>query len=136
MATVPARIEFPCRTVPEELKTARLIGLYPQRQQGLWMQRVKVLGGLLSGGQWRALGEIVRQFTPQTPLHLTTRQDVELHDLTAGQIPAVQQRLAEAGLSGLRRHRAKHNRLPMFGGVGRQGGPVPAGPPGSAEPGG
>ena len=99
MATTPSRIEFPCRRVPQDATTARLLGLYPQRQEGLWMQRVKVLGGLLTSRQWRALGEIALEFTPEAPLHLTTRQDLELHDLTADQVPAVQRRLADACLT-------------------------------------
>ena len=63
------------------------------------MQRLKVLGGRLSGTQWRVLGQIVRLYTPQTPLHLTTRQDVEIHNLTAEEVPHVQRMIDEAGLS-------------------------------------
>jgi len=90
---------FPCKAIPEDPGQARLIGLYGQGQEGLWLQRVKVPGGRLTGSQWRALAEIARRFTPRTPLHLTTRQDVEIHDLTAEQVPAVQEALASAGLS-------------------------------------
>ena len=92
-------IVFPCERLPEDPHAARLLGLYPQRQEGLWMQRVKVLGGLLGPQQWRALARIARDSAPATPLHLTTRQDVELHDLSAGQVPAVQQALADCGLT-------------------------------------
>ncbi|HAU38790.1 MAG TPA: hypothetical protein DCX07_13870 [Phycisphaerales bacterium] len=63
------------------------------------MQRVKVPGGALTGDQWRGLAEIVRRFTPDTPLHLTTRQDLEIHDLSDVQVPAVQHRLATLGLT-------------------------------------
>jgi sulfite reductase beta subunit-like hemoprotein len=65
------------------------------------LQRVRIPGGRLTGPQWRALAEIARRFTPETPLHLTTRQDIEIHDLRPQQVPAVQQALAEAGLSTL-----------------------------------
>lgn len=65
------------------------------------MQRVKVLGGLLSAGQWRSLGQIARRFTPTTPLHLTTRQEVELHDLLPEAVPEVQRHVAQMGLTGL-----------------------------------
>jgi sulfite reductase (ferredoxin) len=98
MAITRADIEFPCRRVPEDAALAKLVGLHTQRQDGLWMQRVKVPGGVPAAGQWRALGQIVRQFTPGSPLHLTTRQDIELHDLTAEQAPAVQRMLEDAGL--------------------------------------
>jgi len=63
------------------------------------MQRVKVPGGALTGDQWRGLAEIARRFTSDTPLHLTTRQDLEIHDLSDGQVPAVQQCLAALGLT-------------------------------------
>lgn len=100
--TIPREmIPFPCGDVPDDAGIARLVGLYPQVQEGLWMQRVKVLGGKLTGPQWRALAQIAREQTPTAPLHLTTRQDVELHDVTADRVGAVQRSLAEASLTSL-----------------------------------
>jgi sulfite reductase (ferredoxin) len=100
--TIPREaIPFPCGGVPDDAGIARLVGLYPQVQEGLWMQRVKVLGGALTGPQWRALAQIVREQTPTAPLHLTTRQDVELHDVAADRVGAVQTALAEASLTSL-----------------------------------
>lgn len=113
MSATNPQIEFPCRGVPQDAGLARLIGLYPQRQDGpqsaptcracgpLWMQRLKALGGRLSAGQWRALAEIVGYLTPDTPLHLTTRQDVELHDLPAQAVPEAHRLLAAGGMTGL-----------------------------------
>ena len=92
-------IEFPCRRVPEEDGPARLLGLYPQRQEGLWMQRTKILGGRLTAPQWQALADTARRHTPGTPLHLTTRQEIELHDVPTEQVPAVQASLADAGIT-------------------------------------
>lgn len=92
---------FPCDSLPAEPRLARLLGVYPQREEGRHLQRVRIPGGRLAGAQWRAIAAIARQFVPATPLHLTTRQDIEIHDLTAGQFPAVQRRLADAGLTGL-----------------------------------
>nr|MCU0873089.1 nitrite/sulfite reductase [Pirellulaceae bacterium] len=91
---------FPCERLPEDAGSQKLLGLYRQRQEGLWLQRVRVPGGILGRQSWQALAAIARRFSPQTPLHLTTRQDVELHDLPAAQIPATQQALAAAGLTG------------------------------------
>ncbi|MBI5724448.1 MAG: nitrite/sulfite reductase [Planctomycetes bacterium] len=91
---------FPCTSLPEDPATGRLLGLYPQRQEGLWMQRVRVPGGRLSAAQWRMLAQIVHRFTPAEPLHLTTRQDVEIHGLTATAVPQAQGLVAEAGLTG------------------------------------
>ncbi len=93
-------IAFPCQALPGEPRLQRLLGLYPQSQKGLWMQRVKILAGELTAPQWQALGAVVRELTPDCPLHLTTRQDIELHDLSEQQVPIAQQRLAEAGMTG------------------------------------
>jgi sulfite reductase (ferredoxin) len=93
--------EFPCRGFPAQTRHARLLGIYPQRQEGRFMQRVRIFAGILSARQWRALAQITRRFAPATPLHLTTRQDVELHDLSAEDVPRAQQSLAEAGLTSL-----------------------------------
>ena len=98
----PAGPAFPCQDFPDEPRNARLLGIYPQRPPGgRFMQRVRIPGGILSAGQWRALAAITRRFTPATPLHLTTRQDIELHDLSEEHVPHVQQSLAEAGLTSL-----------------------------------
>ena len=94
--------QFPCQQLPDSADAAKLVGLYPQRQEGLWMQRTKVLGGRLSGDHWRTLAQGARQFSlqdPPTPLHLTTRQDVEFHNVSAEDVPALQRFLADAGMS-------------------------------------
>lgn len=93
--------QFPCPSLPAEPSTARLLGLYPQRQAGRWMQRIRVPGGRLSALQWSVLARIAREFTPHEPLHLTTRQDVEIHGLTAPTVPPAQRLLVEAGLTGV-----------------------------------
>lgn len=95
--SVPPR--FPCPQMPSEMKIAKLMGIYPQAQDGRFFQRVCIPGGHLTGRQWCALAQLARQLTPSTPLHLTTRQDIEIHDLSAGQIPSAQQAMASAGLT-------------------------------------
>jgi len=92
-------ILFPCERIPAEARDARLLGLYPQNQEGFWMQRVKILGGVLESKQWRGLAEIARQYTNTQRFHLTTRQDIEIHDLRAEQIPSVQCALADLQLT-------------------------------------
>ncbi len=92
---------FPCKSLPADGRECRLLGLYPQRQEGLWMQRIKVLGGILSSAQWRALAELCRRYTPSAPLLLTTRQDIEFHNVTPAEIPLLQAELARHGLSGI-----------------------------------
>jgi sulfite reductase beta subunit-like hemoprotein len=92
---------FPCIKKPEEPIACRLIGLYPQRQEGLWMQRIKILGGMLTREQWLGIAHLCRSITPSASLHLTTRQDIEFHNLTAERIPLVQSEMAATGLTGI-----------------------------------
>jgi sulfite reductase (ferredoxin) len=95
----PGPVMFPCARIPDEPAQARLIGIYPQRQQGLFMQRVRVHMGRISPAQLRTLGEIAHRHSPGYPLHLTTRQDIELHGLTAESLPRAQRQMADAGLT-------------------------------------
>ncbi len=91
---------FPCSSMDAAPASLRLAGLYPQRQEGLWMQRIKLLGGRLSAAQWQSLADLAEQFTPDAPLHVTTRQDVEFHDLPAARVIELQEALAAAGFTG------------------------------------
>ncbi len=75
----------------------KILGSYPQKQPGLYMQRIPVFGGRLDIGQWAAIVDIARRFS-SSPLHLTTRQDVELHDIPEADMPSVYRALYEAGL--------------------------------------
>lgn len=90
---------FPAERIPDDPAHAKLLGIYPQRQPGIWLQRVKVIDGRLTPQQWKSLAAIACRFTPHTPLHLTTRQDIEIHDLKAEDVPLVQTQLSAAGLT-------------------------------------
>lgn len=97
--SAPNEIVFPCAEAPADPARARLLGLYPQRQPGLLMQRVKVLGGVISAAQLRAVSESSARHAPGWPLHLTTRQDIEIHGLTPDRVPLVQGELHAVGLT-------------------------------------
>jgi sulfite reductase beta subunit-like hemoprotein len=107
MASGPIDVVFPCNAVPRGVTPARLIGLYPQRDladagQGsgdLWMQRIKVPGGRLDAPQWRVLARAARDLTPGTPMHLTTRQDIEFHSVRGETVPVLQRVLANSDMS-------------------------------------
>lgn len=78
---------------------ARLLGTYPQKQEGLFMQRIPVFAGRISWTRWRRIAQIARRYTPGVPLHFTTRQDIELHNVRRADVPQVLEELALAGIS-------------------------------------
>lgn len=91
--------QYPCDVLPNDPAKGRLIGLYPQRTSGLWMQRIKAPGGQLTLAQWRAMADLAERLTPGYPLHLTTRQDVEFFGVKADVVPVLQKGLFAAGLN-------------------------------------
>ena len=60
------------------------------------MQRIKIPGGRLNWRQWRILSNLAATYCHGTPLHVTTRQDIELHNIARENLTTVQQILAEA----------------------------------------
>jgi len=78
---------------------SRVLGVYPQKQSGRFMQRIKIFGGRINWRQWRRVAELAATHSDGFPLHLTTRQDIELHNLQRVDIATVQQGLAEVGLT-------------------------------------
>lgn len=83
----------------EAWRQLRLLhGTYGQRQDGVHMQRVKIPQGLLSAAQLEALADVAERHSRGFG-HVTTRQNVQLHFVTAGGAEAALRRLAEAGLT-------------------------------------
>ncbi len=78
--------------------TNRILGTYPQKQDGLFMQRIKVFGGRINWSQWRRIAQLAASYTPSCELHVTTRQSIELHDISGGDVPAIQRGLSEVAL--------------------------------------
>jgi sulfite reductase beta subunit-like hemoprotein len=78
--------------------TERTLGVYPQKQDGLFMHRIRVLGGRISWLQWRKAACFVRRYSQRSSFHITTRQDIELHDIAGTDIKKVQEELASVGL--------------------------------------
>lgn len=75
-----------------------LLGVYPQRQDGLFMQRIKVFGGRIDWDQWRLVSELAGRHTPGSPIHITTRQDIELHNIRHDDLQNVHRALAGVNL--------------------------------------
>jgi sulfite reductase (ferredoxin) len=73
-------------------------GVYEQRDEGSFMLRVRFPAGGLLPGQMRALAAAARQYGNGL-LHVTTRQDVQVHAVPLENIHAALVALYEAGLS-------------------------------------
>lgn len=76
----------------------KLFGVYPQKQDGLYFQRIPIFGGQITALQLKQIAEIAAALTPGSPLHLTTRQSIELHHIREADIPAVQKKITDLGL--------------------------------------
>ena len=77
----------------------KLFGTYPQTQEGLYMQRIPVFAGHITPEQLDALAQIATKFTNSTALHLTTRQDIELHNVPESDLQSVLEGIEAAGFS-------------------------------------
>jgi sulfite reductase (ferredoxin) len=73
-------------------------GIYEQRENGHYMVRARLSGGDISPVQLTAIAGIAQKFSGK-PLHLTTRGDVQIHNIAIKDAPEILFKLAEAGLS-------------------------------------
>lgn len=76
----------------------RLDGIYRQRQEGYFMQRVKLPAGVIAAVQARSVAAVAERYA-KGELHLTTRGSIEIHWLREEDLPAVKQALAAVGLT-------------------------------------
>jgi sulfite reductase beta subunit-like hemoprotein len=83
---------------PEDRYALKTHGVCTQLQPGVFMIRVRVPGGVLPTEQARGLARIARRYG-QDWIHVTTRQNVELHWVEAREVAAVLDALAKVGLS-------------------------------------
>jgi len=77
----------------------RLEGIYPQRQDGFFMQRIKLPAGIISSEQALKVAAIAERFA-RGVAHLTTRGSIELHWLVEEDLAPVAAQLASVGLVG------------------------------------
>ena len=68
---------------PDNVKPVptKLFGSYPQKQSDLFMQRIPVFASDIEAGKLTELAKLAIDYTSSTPLHLTTRQNIELHNV-------------------------------------------------------
>lgn len=76
----------------------RIEGIYQQRQDGYFMQRVKLPAGVLSAAQASCIADTAERFG-QGLIHLTSRGSMEIHWLKGEDLPLVKQEFAKTGLT-------------------------------------
>lgn len=74
-------------------------GVYGQRQDGVHMIRVKVPGGKMLPHQLVAIAEVLEQYVQHDVVHVTTRQDFQIHYVPTADTPAALRHLAASGLT-------------------------------------
>lgn len=88
--------EFQNGKLPEEkfrsLRLAR--GVYGQRQAGVQMVRIKLPFGKISFDQMLKIADVSDEYASKN-LHLTTRQDIQIHYVSLDKTPEVWAKLAE-----------------------------------------
>jgi sulfite reductase beta subunit-like hemoprotein len=83
---------------PEDRYALKTHGVCTQLHDGVFMVRVRVPGGVVVSDQLRGLGRLAARHAADW-LHLTTRQNVELHWVAAREVPLLLEDLARIGLS-------------------------------------
>ena len=82
-----------------QLKSNRVpMGIYEQRQDGHFMLRIRCTGGLITPRQLRRVAEVARQ-VECSHIHITTRQEVQIHDVSIDQATPALLSLQEEGLA-------------------------------------
>src|SRR5512138_3384233 len=71
----------------EKFRSLRLArGVYGQRQQGVQMVRIKLPYGKMTLAQWARIADVSDEYSTGN-LHLTTRQDVQIHFVSLDRTP-------------------------------------------------
>ena len=82
-----------------QLKSNRVpMGIYEQRQDGHYMLRIRCTGGLITPRQLRRVAEVGRQ-VGCSHIHITTRQEVQIHDVSIDRATEALLALKEEGLA-------------------------------------
>lgn len=84
---------------PDDHYRLKTYGVCAQRHDDLFMVRMRVPGGRLDRRQVGAVVEASRRFGHKW-LHLTTRQNIELHSVRLEDVPEIERILAPVGLFG------------------------------------
>ena len=83
-------LAFKARRVP--------FGIYEQRVDNTYMIRIRCPGGAITPRQLRTVAELSQTYASDS-IHITTRQELQLHDVALENIIPVLRRLFQDGLS-------------------------------------
>ncbi|MDP2989870.1 MAG: sulfite reductase, beta subunit (hemoprotein), partial [Kiritimatiellota bacterium] len=87
------------KTTPGRFKGIRVPwGIYSHRGGEVFMTRIRVPAGEITAQQLIALAETAAEFG-SGQLHLTTRQDIQIHQVKLADTIKIMERLAKVGLS-------------------------------------
>lgn len=92
--------EFRDGKVPDEkfrsLRLAR--GIYGQRQKGVQMVRIKLPYGKMTLAQWKRIADVSDEYATGN-LHLTTRQDIQIHFVSLDRTPQLWEELEKDSIT-------------------------------------
>jgi sulfite reductase (ferredoxin) len=81
------------------LKARRVpFGCYEQRKDNTYMVRIRTTGGALTPSQLRAIAEVSARFGSEA-IHITTRQEFQVHNVALDDVLPVMRELLKAGLA-------------------------------------
>ncbi|HEX2041056.1 MAG TPA: Rieske 2Fe-2S domain-containing protein [Acidimicrobiales bacterium] len=83
---------------PDDRYALKTYGVCAQEQDHVFMVRIRIPGGALPTTQARGLARLGRRYSTDW-LHLTTRQNVELHWVADKQVPEVLEQIGALGLT-------------------------------------
>ena len=85
---------------PHRFMAVRLkLGIYGQRQDGMYMVRAKLPGGRIGPHQLLGFAEAAEKHSGTDSVHITTRQDIQLHFVTLKNTLRVQRTLGEYAIA-------------------------------------
>ncbi len=92
--------EFHAGTIDEErFRTLRLArGVYGQRQTGVQMVRIKIPYGKLNARQLNRIADVSDKFSTGK-LHITTRQDIQIHHVSLDRTPELWEELEKDAIT-------------------------------------
>lgn len=73
------------------------MGIYEQRENNIYMMRIRVAGGIITSFQLKEIADIAREYNLN--IHITTRQDIQLHNVNLEDLVPIYKRLYKIGLT-------------------------------------